>query len=207
MDLNDLYSIIDDYGDATFEQCKHFLYKRLFYVTPEEEIQRSEFKEKIATVFLLSKYPTERIERDYTEITEGIINRYVTLESARDLEYEKLRKQLALDFQRHNSSLESVEDYFLIFLSQCWDFTNDGNYDKHYKTKEVNYFLGKPDIETINKIWANIDEYSKPKKEKRFLRTEEEVIYVYKLNNNLKKFVLIVNSLLLFRILQYEGEL
>lgn len=207
MNINDLYTIIDDYNADAFRSCVDFLYKQLFRVTPKADIRRIDLKEQIANAFIHNKFPEKDIERTFVKYSEGIITYYTSFVGKRDEQYVSRRKELAHLLSKGGSSLEVVEDYFFIYLSQCYCFSDEGDFHGTHKTVEVNYYLNQTDLNTIINIFNKVKYYYTIKTVKPFLKQSQDKQEFNLFKDSDKLFIYILNILLLYRIIQYEGEI
>lgn len=207
MDLNDLYDIIDNYSDAAFERCKSLLYKPLFSVTPESEIRRVDFKEQLTSFFKLKKYPQKHFERDFVKYTEGIVEKYIVFESERDKKYDSERKSLVQALLKDDVPLEFLEDYFFIYLSQCFQFSDKKAFNGSYRTKDVNYYINKTDLLTIANIFNKADYYYIYKTVKRPIIQDKEEKQLRAFRDDEKMFVYIISVIMYYHILQFGGEI
>ena len=211
MEINDIFQIIDDFDNATFEQCKNHLYRNIdFHIISESEVRRVDLKEKLATIIKQYPYiPRKNYEISFVEYAEGILSHYVSISKRdiRDYNYEMQRQQLAESLSKGGTSLSALEDYFLVFLSVCRELTSIGDYEKKAQVRNVTYYLTPEDVESIEKIWHNAVKYDSTERKVILKIKEKTSTKTHEFKSNERLFLYILSVLLLFRILQFEGEI
>ncbi len=228
MTLTDLYKIIDDYDDDAFIACREALYNYLdFHVIQPEEIRRIDLKEKLAEFFIKNKIE-ENIEKKFITSSERISDYYIIIESGSDriCRYDELRKKYAEKLLQEKSSLATLENYILVYLSHFRGQMEA--YNKYIirnlisskqpkithvkaKIKQAEYYLYTTDIEVLKYICSKAYKYyadnngivdqairllKRPANQKTKNLTDTERLSLY-----------ILGVLFFYRILQIEGEI